>query len=290
MQIFWRPHIHKLKRSSARRRLSLSEMLGVYDLEKLNLGSVENRQLPFESAPISHWVHLFAPPPGPHAPLILVRFIFPDRCLAIDAQGIFHFFRWAWRSDPEVEDEQRPFRVSDLFSDRGHFVAQRELPHFRSVPRLHLSRPKPSNWRNSDTFAVTAISKCLFAGRALLVVSDGDRKGGLCLQLVDPSKCVVQGEVFVKSAHSSRITAIGMDPIGTGKKYLLIKCILRTLIILYLTFLTLLLFETNSCWSWRRRWRIDNCWKPRRYCESMAIHHRPLLSIFNSTPSAFRGS
>jgi len=220
MQLFWRPHVQKLSRSSASRRLSLSEMLGVYDLEKLNTNSSSNRQLPFESAPISHWVHLFAPPPGPHAPLISVRFIFPDRCLAIDAQGIFHFFRWAWRSDTEQEENRKPFREYDLFSDQGHFVAQRELPHFRSVPRLSFSHPKPSNWKNRSNFAVVAISKCLFAGRSLLVVSDGDRKGGLCLQMVDPSKCVVQGEVFIRSAHSSQITAIHMESIGTGKHFL----------------------------------------------------------------------
>ncbi len=219
MQLFWRPHVQKLTRSSARRRLSLSEMLGVFELGKFSSSSPLNRQLPFESAPISHWVHLFAPPPGPHAPLISVRFIFPDRCLAIDAQGIFHFFRWAWRTETDQDEDRRQFKENDLFSDRGHFVGQRELPHFRSVPRLPLSQPKPSNWKNRTNFAVLAISKCLFAGRSLLVVSDGDRKGGMCLQMVDPSKCVVQGEVFIKSAHSSRITAVHMDSIGVGKRF-----------------------------------------------------------------------
>lgn len=29
--------------------------------------------LPFFSAPMSHWVHLEAPPPGPHAALIALR-------------------------------------------------------------------------------------------------------------------------------------------------------------------------------------------------------------------------
>jgi hypothetical protein len=40
------------------------------------------------------------------------------------------------------------------------------------------------------------------------------------LQMVDPSKCVVQGEVFIRSAHSSQITAIHMESIGTGKHFL----------------------------------------------------------------------
>jgi len=221
MQLFWRPHVHKVPRDSARRKLSLSEMFGVYDLEMLNMNSDTNRQLPFESAPISHWVHLFAPPPGPHAPLIALRFVFPDRCVAIDGQGIYHFFRWAWKADTEQTHDDRgaPNNEYDLFSDKGYFVAQRELPHFRSVPRLHFSRPKPAggSWKNNADFAVVAISKCLFATRSLLVISDGDGKGGICFQLIDPSKCLVQGEVFVRAVHSSRITAIHMDSIGTGK-------------------------------------------------------------------------
>jgi len=222
MQLFWRPHVQKFPRNSPRRRLSLSEMLGVFDLENLQRTSIINRQLPFESAPISHWVHLFAPPPGPHAPLISVRFVFPDRCIAIDALGIYHFFRWAWKADMEQSDE-RPSRLNDLFSDRGYFVGQRELPHFRSVPRLRFSRPKPTNWKNKSDGVVVAISKCLYATRSLLVVSDGDGQGGLCFQLVDPSKCIVQGEVHVSSAHSSRISAIHMDPIGTGELCLFVS-------------------------------------------------------------------
>jgi hypothetical protein len=191
-------------------------MLGVFDLATTNPFSDGNRQLPFESAPISHWVHLFAPPPGPHAPLISLRLVFPDRCIAIDAQGIYHFFRWAWRAESEERNE-RPMKAIDFFSDKGYFVAQRELPNFRSVPRLPFKRPKPSNWNSRNDYAVVALSKCLFAGRSLLAVSDGDGKGGICFQLIDPSKCNIQGEVFVSSAHSSRISAIHMDPFGAGE-------------------------------------------------------------------------
>jgi len=215
MQLFWRPHLHQLPRTSARRIISLSEMLGVFDLAAANSFTNANRQLPFESAPISHWVHLIAPPPGPHAPLISVRLVFPDRCIAIDAQGIYHFFRWVWRAESEEKNE-RPMKKIDLFSDKGYFVAQRELPHFRSVPRLPLKRHKPSSWKCRDDYAVVALSKCLFAGRSLLAISDGDGKGGLCFQLIDPSKCNIQGEVYVPSVHSSRISAIHMDPFGVA--------------------------------------------------------------------------
>jgi hypothetical protein len=216
MQLFWRPHVHKLPRPNSRRILTLTDMLGVFDLETANPVTNVNRQLPFESAPISHWVHLFAPPPGPHAPLISLRLVFPDRCIAVDAQGIYHFFRWAWKAETEERNE-RPMRKVDLFSDKGYFVAQRELPNFRSVPRLPFPRPKTSSWQYRDDFAVVAISKCLFAGRSILAVSDGDGKGGLCFQLIDPSKCNVQGEMLVRAVHSSRISAIHMDPFGVGK-------------------------------------------------------------------------
>ena len=257
MQLFWRPHVQKLHRKSPRRRLSLSEMLGVFDLENLRQTSNINRQLPFESAPISHWVHLFAPPPGPHAPLISVRFVFPDRCIAIDALGIYHFFRWAWKADSEQGDESQS-RSNDLFSDKGYFVAQRELPHFRSVPRLRFSRPKPDNWKKKSDVAVVAMSKCLYATRSLLVISDGDGKGGLCFQIVDPSKCTVQGEVHVSSAHSSRISAIHMDPIGTGEVSLIVTIMLPVAdhpsLITYS-------FDCSSRWGRWRRWRSGNCWQ-----------------------------
>ncbi len=220
MQLFWRPHVKKLPRCNVRRRLSLSEMLGVYDLDTLKIDSNKNRQLPFESAPISHWVHLFAPPPGPHAPLIALRLVFPDRCIAVDAQGIFHSFRWAWKAnlDEREQDFSRGNDEYNLFTDSGYFVAQRELPAFRSVPRLRYASPKPPGykWSEKKDYAVVAISKCLFASQSLLVISDGDGKGGVCFQLFDPAKGVVQGEVCINCAHTSRISAIHMDPIGTG--------------------------------------------------------------------------
>ena len=92
MQLFWRSHVHKFPRGVSGRRLSLSEMLGAYDLEALSKESNMNRQLPFEHSPISHWIHLMAPPPGPHYPFVAVRFSFPDRCIAVDGRGTFHFF------------------------------------------------------------------------------------------------------------------------------------------------------------------------------------------------------
>ena len=213
MQLFWRPHVPKFSRGNAGRRLSLSEMLGVYELETLNKESNTNLKLSFQHAPISHWIHLLAPPPGPHAHLIAIRFSFPDRCMAVDGRGIFHFFMWTWKANTETSPTWQD--SYDLFSDKGYFEASEELQHFRSVPRLHYSQSKPT--RSSS--AVAVISKCLFASQSFLVVSDGDGKGGLCFQLVDPSKCSVQGEVMVESVHSDKITAIHMDPIGSGKKF-----------------------------------------------------------------------
>ena len=61
------------------------------------------------------------------------------------------------------------------------------------------------------------ISKTLFANRSLLLVlSDGDGRGALAMQLVDPVKGEISGEVIVPSIHADRITAIDMDPIGTA--------------------------------------------------------------------------
>jgi hypothetical protein len=162
--------------------------------------------LPFMSAPISHWVHLDAPPPGPHASLIAVRLAGVDRCLAVDAKGIFHSFRWAWRAEEATADRSEDERNFDS----GCFIAQRELPRFRSVPRLMYTPP-------SGQIPPVAISKTLFAGRSvLLVLSDGDGRGSLSLQLVDPSKGAIRGEVLIPSVHAACITCISTDPIGTA--------------------------------------------------------------------------
>merc|ERR1740136_294635 len=107
--------------------------------------------------------------------------------------------------------------ANDLFKDNGCFVTQRELPHFRSIPRLCYSPPntRDKKWRHHESCAVVAISKSLFAARTLLlVISDGDGRGSLCMELVDPVKGLVKGQVLVPSIHSSRITAIHMDPMG----------------------------------------------------------------------------
>jgi hypothetical protein len=161
--------------------------------------------LPFISAPLSHWVHLDAPPPGPHAPLIAVRLAGIDRCLSVDAKGIFHSFRWAWRAEEALNRSE-----SERNFDSGCFIAQRELPRFRSVPRL-MHTPPPGK------IPPVAISKTLFAGRSvLLVLSDGDGRGALALQLVDPAKGAIRGEVLIPSVHAACITCISTDPIGTA--------------------------------------------------------------------------
>lgn len=196
----------------------LSSFSQRYDLNKdaLNLATINRTRshavfgepvfLPFFSAPLSHWVHLDAPPPGPHANLIAVRFAGLDRCLGVDAKGVFHSFRWAWRSEHSSGDVSSH---SSGHFDHGCFIAQRELPRFKSLPRL-IHTPHESE-------AVVAISKTLFAGRTvLLVISDGDGCGGLGIQLVDPAKGEIRGEVVLPQIHSARITCITTDPIGTA--------------------------------------------------------------------------
>ena len=169
--------------------------------------------LPFFSAPVSHWVHLDAPPPGPHAALIALRLAGTDRVLALDAQGIFHSFRWTWK--PEIPDEDYP-SISLAPIDEGRFVAQRELLHFRTPPKIPFVPPKRPG-EDSVMLPAVAISKTLFASRSvLLVLSDGDGRGALSMQLVDPAKANIKGEAMVPSVHSSRITCISMDPIGTA--------------------------------------------------------------------------
>jgi hypothetical protein len=161
--------------------------------------------LPFFSAPLSHWVHLDAPPPGPHAALIALRLAGSDRCLAVDSRGIYHTFRWAWRAEQILEEDGESAHF-----DKGCFVAQRELPRFRSVPKLIYS---PQN----DEVPAVAISKTLFAGRTvLLVISVGDDRGALAMQLVDPARGQVRAEVCIPSAHSAKVTCISTEPIGTA--------------------------------------------------------------------------
>lgn len=160
--VFYRRHASKKGRGSRRRRQTLSEYLRLYDaklgpwsnhqstteliLEKSEVPAPKQLLLPFMDAPLSYWVHLGAPPPGPHAPLISIRLALADRCMAIDSRGIFHFFRWAWKpelgddelSDDGIDslDEASSSEMIDLFNDKGCFVAQRELFNFRNIPRL----------------------------------------------------------------------------------------------------------------------------------------------------------
>eukprot|EP00797_Seminavis_robusta_P003846 Sro1247_g255870.1 Lipopolysaccharide-responsive and beige-like anchor protein (891) ;mRNA; r:6386-9058 len=230
MQLFTRPHIRRLPQEARFRKLSFYQLLSTYT-QSLNksdailrsagmtancppaengnssaraLQMTEPAFLAFCAAPLSHWVQLDAPPPGPHVPLISVRLAGTDRCVAVDRQGIFHCFRWAWKS--EEVDESKSTEPIDV----GCFVAQRELPRFRSVPRL-------IHFNMTDQVPPVAISKTLFAGGSvLLVLSDGDGYGGLGMQLLDPSKGTVRGEAIVPSIHSARITCISADPIGSA--------------------------------------------------------------------------
>jgi hypothetical protein len=221
MQLFYRPHIKKRERNNRLSRQTLSETLGLYDVSHLPSPQLEakpSKSLPFMDSPMSHWVHLAAPPPGPHAPLISIRLTLSDRCLAVDAKGIYHFFRWAWK--PEVDDDEDSDddnKASDkgssneTFRDKGCFVAQRELMSFRNIPCLPYT-PKSSKATRNVT---VCMSKTLFSNRTLLLVlSDGDGRGGLAMQLVDPVKGAIKGDVIVPSAHADYITAIDMDPIG----------------------------------------------------------------------------
>jgi len=208
MQLFKnRPHVHKLKKKKNRVPFFqiISSLTRLPAKVTADHATEEPLYLPFYSAPLSHWVHLDAPPPGPHSPLVAVRFAGTDRCMAIDQKGIFHLFRWTWRSE-ESDDTGN----ENDHHDNGCFVAQRELPRFRSVPRLMFDTEGRGE-------VACAISKTLFSGRTvLLVLSAADATGSLGMQLVDPAKGNIRGEVSVSNVHSARITCIATDPIGTA--------------------------------------------------------------------------
>jgi hypothetical protein len=164
MQLFYRNHAKKKsRRTLSHRHQTLSDL---YDMkmkplsklqsfDQVQTRNLENEEtgmpktdLPFTDAPLSYWVHLGAPPPGPHAPLVSIRLSSTDRCLAIDSKGVFHFFRWAWKPEfdnddmsdygaiqddddnNEDEDVNNRREKNDIFSDKGCFVAQRELFSF----------------------------------------------------------------------------------------------------------------------------------------------------------------
>jgi hypothetical protein len=235
--------LYDLKNAPLSAQLSLDQ-LASRAVDK-NEEFITTRALPFMDAPLSHWVsstlmririlttsftnvfvstqiYLGAPPPGPHAPLISIRLALADRCLAVDSKGVFHFFRWAWKpdfGDDEMSDGDSGTSHDDaadkegIFRDKGCFVTQRELFSFRSIPRL----PYSSNRMEDSRVVTVAISKTMFANRSLLlVISDGDGKGALALQLVDPIKGEIRGEVIVPSIHADCITAIDLDPIGAA--------------------------------------------------------------------------
>jgi len=193
------------------------------------LQSRAERTLPFLNAPLSYWVHIHSPPPGPCAELFRVRFVGRDRCLAIDSKGIYHFFRWAWKSDSphlikDTNDSVEEYSGEDyvdeeasgtssnknqnksiLIRDEGCFIAQRELHGFHNIPRLPFfdSRNKIS----------VALSRTLFK-KYLLVLSDGNGKGDLAVQFVDPNKGIVKLQAFIPSVHAARISSIHTAPIS----------------------------------------------------------------------------
>lgn len=227
MQLFVRPHVRRVQYVN-KKRLSFYQITSAYtfgiesrkgqDEDIPSPSNIDHQvifgpplYLPFFSAPLSHWVHLDAPPPGPHAHLISVRLAGTDRCLAVDAQGVFHCFRWAWKANDSTEIPGfGPSSGTSFPLDNGCFIAQRELARFKTVPRL-VHKPQ------RDSIPAVAISKTLFAGSTiLLVLSDGDGRGGLALQLVDPAKGLVRGETVIRAIHSSRIQCIATDPIGTA--------------------------------------------------------------------------
>lgn len=197
------------------------------------LKSHEERALPFLNAPLSYWVHIHSPPPGPHAELFRLRFVGRDRCLAIDSKGIYHFFRWAWKSDsPHLivntnddgpiadEESSDEDNVNDeasrtsskkkeskhvLIRDEGCFIAQRELHGFHNIPRLPFI--------NSHNKLSVAISRTLFK-KYLLILSDGNGKGDLAVQFVDPSKGIVKLQAIIPNVHAARISSIHTAPIN----------------------------------------------------------------------------
>jgi len=246
MQLFWRPHVKKLPLSNIRirsfdvYRMSESELPETAVTDTLEVRPRSTNLKPFRDAPISHSCHIASPPPGPHAPLIAVR-LAQDRVLAIDSQGVYHSFRWQWRpvedapSSKRAADEEEDNKegnetkggqekdpTEDLFHDKGNFIAQRDLPPFKAVPRLAYAPPGSTNAKaikkgiTLDQCAVVAISKTMFASRTLmLVASDGDGRGGLCLQLVTGTGSI-KTETIIPAVHGARISAIAMDPIGNA--------------------------------------------------------------------------
>ena len=209
MQLFWRPHICKLPPSSLRRRDSLSNYLMLW-----RQNNSQQRSKLFKGRPISHWVHLAPPPPGPHGDMVCVRICFGNRCVGVDEKGVLHFFKWAWKPDEEEYGNERgagsDSDASPQVVDKGCFVAQRELSHFRSLPRL------PLQDESHHPITAIAISQEFYLSRAhLLVLSDGDGCGGLSLQFVDPKKGVVKSETIIPYVHGLRLSAISMDTIAT---------------------------------------------------------------------------
>ena len=197
MQLFFFPHIHKLPSTSPRFKFSLNHVW-------------ESNKTYFEEAKLCDWVHLSSPPPvGKN--LIAVRICGTDKVVAVDENGIIHFFKWMWKPD-EVADDDDDQKVSE--PDQGCFVAQRELLHYKTVPRLAYVRPDALNGAESPL--AVAISRTMFASQTLLLVlSDGDGKGALALQFLDPSKNIIKGVAIIPSVHSSRITCIAMDTMGS---------------------------------------------------------------------------
>lgn len=96
-------------------------------------------------------------------------------------------------------------------------MAQRELSNFRSLPRLPLQIHAFDKQQDKKAQVAVAISHQLYLMSShLLVLSDGDGNGGLGLQFVDPKKGMIKTETVLPFIHSSRISAIDMDSIGSS--------------------------------------------------------------------------
>ena len=174
----------------------------------------EKPRLPFLNAPLCYWVNIPPPPPGPHAHLLCVRFIGHDRCLGVDAKGVFHVFRWSWKADPPKilassaidstnDDDMTDENGGKIVQDEGCFLAQRELNSFRNIPRLSYCESEVN---------VVGLSYNLFS-RMVLVLADANGKGAMSIQFVDPIKGIVRSEAVVTSAHSDKISAIATVPV-----------------------------------------------------------------------------
>ena len=220
MQLFRKPHPSKKKRCQytgmygTMQSSPLQRLYGSYRVvDKDSEQTHEKIRVPFLNAPLCYWVNIPPPPPGPHAHLVSIRFTGQDKCLAVDAKGVYHLFRWAWKADPpsvissneysgDVNEDKNEESLK-IIQDEGCFIAQRELGNFREIPRLLFCE---------KAIKTVCISYNLFSNLSL-VLADGNGRGALSIQFVDITKGFVKSEALVPRAHADRITAISSVPV-----------------------------------------------------------------------------